>query len=96
MVLEYLLLIAGLCKCKVNQALPFGVHIPHTFRLAGQEITLAYGGVGLACCMGLLDALALAGDRAPFLEAISGSVVDTVFGVDFKVIFVVELPPIGQ
>lgn len=59
-------------------------------------MTLADGCMGLACGVGLLDALALAGDRAPLLEAIRSYVVDTVFGVDFILIFVVKLPPIGQ
>ena len=57
---------------------------------------LADSGVGLACGVSLFDALALAGDRAPLLEAISGSVVDTVLGVYFILIFVVKLSPIGQ
>ena len=52
-------------------------------------MTLADSGVGLACGVSLLDALALAGDRASLLEAISSSVVDTIFGIDFILIFVV-------
>lgn len=96
MVLEDLLLIASLCKCEVYQAFTLGIHIPDPFGLAGQEMTLADSGVGLACGVGLLDALALAGHRAPLLEAISCSIVDTVFGVDFILIFVVKLPPVGQ
>lgn len=81
---------------EVYQALPLGIQIAHPFGLAGEEMTLAESSVGLACGVGLLDALALAGHRAPLLEAISGRVVDTAFGVDLIPVFVVKLPPIRQ